>query len=141
MRSRFFLDAYYQKINTILMYFFYFWNLNITWQKTAFYQKNHFFKKIWLDDQHFHASESKANFWIYIGNQQQPKLSSRTYGCSHVYLYWSSCEKSWVKMRRNLKFHFWLDLKRAIFFYFFLTNPKITQKYQFYQSNHKTWKR
>ena len=38
-------------------------------------------------------------------------------------------KKGWVKMRRNLKFNFWLDLKRAIFCNFFhksLNYSKIT---------------
>ena len=34
-------------------------------------------------------------------------------------------------MRRNLKFHFWLDLKRAIFFNFFSQIPKLLKNYNF----------
>ena len=34
-------------------------------------------------------------------------------------------------MRRNLKFHFGLDLKRAIFFNFFSQIPKLLKNYNF----------
>ena len=66
------------------VFFSSFRNSDITWQKTAVIKKT-LFQKIWLDDQHFHASESRDDFWIYIGNQQHPKLSTRTYGSSHVF--------------------------------------------------------
>ena len=45
----------------------------MTWQKTVFLYKKKKNQQILLDDQHFHANESRANFWIYIGNQQHPK--------------------------------------------------------------------
>ena len=40
--------------------------------------KRQFFKKIQLDDQHWDASEFRANFGIYIVNKKHPNLSTRT---------------------------------------------------------------
>ena len=46
------------------------------WQKIASYQKKITNKKILTDDQHCDASESRANFGIYIGSLKHPKLSA-----------------------------------------------------------------
>ena len=48
-------------------------------KKNGFYQKSYFFK-IKIDDQPGDASESRAKFWGYVGNQNHPKLSAWTYG-------------------------------------------------------------
>ena len=40
-------------------------------KKLAFTKKKYFFK-IKLDDQPCDASESRANFWGYVGNQKHP---------------------------------------------------------------------
>ena len=80
------------------------------WQKIASYQKKITNKKILTDDQHCDASESRANFGIYIGSLKHPKLSAWTYGFSHVFYYKACIEISWVKMRLNMKFQFGLDV-------------------------------
>ena len=49
----------------------------MTWQKTDLMENIIFSKNLTLD-QPFHASESRANFWIYIRNQKHPKSSTRT---------------------------------------------------------------
>ena len=69
------------------------------------YKKNHL-KKIQLDEQIYDAIESRANFWNYYGIQQNPNLSTGTYGCSHVFEYGASIGISWVKMGLNIKFQF-----------------------------------
>ena len=43
------------------------------------FTKNLFFKNK-LEDQPCDASEYRANFWGYVGNQNHPKLSAWTYG-------------------------------------------------------------
>ena len=42
-------------------------------------------KKIQLYDQNFDASESRAKFWIYVGNKKHSKLSARIYGFSCLF--------------------------------------------------------
>ena len=51
----------------------------------AFTKKNHFFLKIQLDGKHCDAIESRAKFWVYVGNQKHPKLSAQTCGFSRAF--------------------------------------------------------
>ena len=69
--------------NHLYRYFTYILILNQEILCKALWQLGH--HTLILEQCDFHASESRANFWIYIGNQQHPKLSTRTYGCSHVF--------------------------------------------------------
>ena len=66
-------------------------------ENSFFYPKN-IFSKISLNNQHFHARESSANFGICMGNQKHPKLSTWTYDCSHVFYHGASSKISLVKM-------------------------------------------
>ena len=81
--------------------------LCVKWLKNHFYQKNHVFQKsnltanIWML-----ASEPRAKYGIYVGNQKHPNLSTQTYGYSHVFKYEAYIEISGVKMRLNLIFQF-----------------------------------
>ena len=62
---------------------FFFLVLNV--KKKKLVTKKSLLLKIKLEDQHRDASESRANFGIYVGNQKHPKLSTRTYGFTHVF--------------------------------------------------------
>ena len=48
--------------------------------------ENNFFQKNLFGNQPFDASESRANFGIYIGNQKHPKSSTWMYGVSYVFI-------------------------------------------------------
>ena len=52
--------------------------------KKSVLSKKSLFQKIQPDGQHWDASESRANFGIYVENQKHPNLSTQTYGFSHV---------------------------------------------------------
>ena len=52
------------------------WGLDCLYKRST-HRKN-CLKKIRLDYQHCNASKSRAQFWIYVGNQKHPKLSYYT---------------------------------------------------------------